>query len=163
MEMGERANDRSKTSEMKTSTFNASNFPERVGHNDSLHGSSDRSFGLLSSAFWAVVAMAPLRRGGPILRWAAALTAAFLLSSLIRPTLLKPLNQLWQRLGKMLQAFTNPMLMAILYFSTIVPFALIMRLLNRDVLRLKWDSGRTSYWIPRKPPGPRPESMKDQF
>ena len=53
--------------------------------------------------------------------------------------------------------------MAVLYFSTIVPFALIMRLLKRDVLRLKWDPCQTSYWIPRKPPGPGPESMKDQF
>lgn len=139
------------------------NFLERLGHADSSRGSTDRFFGLLSSAFWGVVAVAPLRRGGSLRAWAVVLGVAFLVTSLIRPTLLGPLNQLWQRLGQLLQKLTNPVVMAVLYFSTIVPFALIMRLLNRDVLRLRWDPRQTSYWIPRKPPGPRPESMKDQF
>jgi hypothetical protein len=146
---------------MKTS--NDSNFPERLGHGDSPRGSTDRFFGLLFSGFWGVVAMAPLRRGGSIRAWAAVLAAAFLITSLIRPTMLGPLNHLWQRLGRLLRKLTNLIVMAVLYFSTIVPFGLIMRLLNRDVLQLKWDPGQTTYWIPRKPPGPRPESMQDQF
>ena len=146
---------------MKTSSD--SNFLERLARGDSPRGSTDRLFGLLFSTFWGVVAMAPLRRGGSIRVWAAVLAAAFLATSLIRPTLLGPLNQWWQRLGQLLQKITNPILMAVLYFSTIVPFALIVRLLNEDGLRLKWEPGQNSYWIPRKPPGPRPESMKDQF
>ena len=146
---------------MKTS--NDSNFPERLGHGDSLRGPTDRFFGLLFSAFWGVMAMAPLRRGGSIRAWAAALAAAFLVTSLIRPTLLGPLNQLLQRLGQLLQKLTNPIVMAVLYFSTIVPFGLMMRLMKRDALRLKWERGSATYWIPRDPPDPRPESMKDQF
>jgi Saxitoxin biosynthesis operon protein SxtJ len=139
------------------------NFPERLGHDDGPFGSTDRFFGLLFSAVWGVVAMAALRRGGPIRAWAVGLAAAFLVTSLIRPTVLGPLNRLWQRLAQFLQRFANPIVMAVLYFSTIVPFALIMRLLDRDGLRLKWEPGQASYWIPRKPPGPQPESMKDQF
>jgi hypothetical protein len=161
METGRRANGGCKAPAMKTS--NDSNFPERLEHGDSPRGSTDRFFGLLFSAFWGVVAMAPLKRGGSIRPCTAVLAAAFLVTSLIRPTLLGPLNQLWQRLGQLLQKLTNPFVMALLYFSTIVPFALTVRLLKRDVLRLKWDPCQTSYWIPRKPPGPRPESMKDQF
>ncbi len=140
-----------------------SNFPERFGHGDSPRGSTDRFFGLLFSAFWGVMAMAPLRRGGSIRVWAVVLAAAFLVTSLLRPTVLGPLNHLWQRLGQLLQKLTTPILMAVLYFSTIVPFGLIMRLLNRDALGLKWERGSATYWIPRDPPGPRPESMKDQF
>ena len=146
---------------MKTSSD--SNFPERLGHDDGPSGSTDRFFGLLLSAVWGVVAMAPLRSGAPIRAWAVVLAGAFLVTSLIRPVLLGPLNRLWQRLAQLLQTLTNPVVMAVLYFSTIAPFALVMRLLNRDVLRLKWEPGQSSYWIPRKPPGPRPESMKDQF
>jgi len=146
---------------MKTSSD--FNFPERLGHGDSPGGSTDRLFGLLSSAFWGLVAMAPLRRGGSIRAWAVVLAAAFLVISLITPTLLGPLNQLWQRLGQLLHKLANPIVMAVLYFSTIVPFALVMRLMKRDVLRLNWDPCQTSYWIPREPRGSRPESMKDQF
>jgi hypothetical protein len=161
MEAGRQAVGGCKALAMKTSS--ESNFPERLGHDDSPYGSTDRFFGLVFSAFWGVVAIAPLRKGGPIRAWAVALAAAFLVTTLIRPTVLGPLNQLWQRLAQLLQRLTNPIVMAVLYFSTIVPFALIVRLLDRDVLGLKWEPERASYWIPRKPPGPRPESMKDQF
>ncbi len=161
METGRRAVGGCKAPAMKTSSD--SNFPERLEHGDSPRGSTDRFFGLLFSAFWGVVAMAPLRRGGSLRAWAVVLAAAFLVTSLIRPTLLGPLNQQWQRLGRLMQKLTNPIVMVVLYFSTIVPFGLIMRLLRRDGLRLKWDRGSATYWIPRDPPGPTPESMKDQF
>ena len=106
-------------------TLGDSNFPERLRHGDNPRGSTDRLFGLLFSAFWGVMALAPLRRGGSIRAWVAVLAAAFLVTSLIWPTLLGPLNQLWLRLGQLLQKLTNPIVMAVLYFSTIVPFGLI--------------------------------------
>jgi hypothetical protein len=146
---------------MKTS--NDFNFPERLGYAGDLKGSSDRVFGLVFSVFWSVVALAPLIKGGPIRVWALIFAAAFLLTGLAKPTLLGPLNQLWQRFGRLLQRLTNPIVMAILFFSTVVPFGLIMRLLNRDILGLKWERGSVTYWIPRNPPGPPPDSMKDQF
>lgn len=139
------------------------NFPEHLGHSERLRGSSDRVFGFVFAVFWSVMAIAPLRKGGSIRVWAGVFAAAFLVTGLIRPTLLGPLNQQWQGFGRLLQRITNPIIMAILFFSTITPFGLIMRLLNRDVLRLKWDRGAASYWIPRRPPGPPPGSMKDQF
>ena len=146
---------------MKTSSD--LNFPERVGYGETFQRSSDRAFGLVFTVFWSIVAVAPLRKGGSIRTWAVILAAAFLVCVLIRPTVLAPLNRLWQRFAGLLQTFTNTIVMTILYFSTVVPFGLIMRLMNRDVLRLKWDRACASYWIPRNPPGPQPESMKDQF
>ena len=146
---------------MKTS--NDFNFHERTEYVEDLQGSSDRVFGLVFSVFWSVVALAPLMKSGPIRVWAGVLAAAFLVTSLIMPTLLRPLNQLWQRFGRLLRRVTNPIVMAILFFSTVVPFGLIKRLLNRDVLRLKWERESITYWIARNPPGPRPDSMKDQF
>ena len=146
---------------MKTSSD--SNFHERLGYPKDLQGSSDRFFGLVFSFFWSLVAFAPLTKGLQIRAWAVTLAAGFLIAGLVRPALLGPLNQLWHRFGRLLQRFTNPIVMAILYFSTIVPFGLIMRLLNRDALRLKWDKESATYWITRRPPGPPPESMKEQF
>jgi hypothetical protein len=146
---------------MKTSSD--LNFPERVGYGEALQRSSDRAFGLIFTVFWSIVAVAPLRKGGSIRIWAVILAGAFLVCILARPALLGPLNRLWQRFARSLQTLTNTIVMTILYFSTIVPFGLIMRLMNRDVLRLSWDRASGSYWISRDPPGPPPESMKDQF
>ena len=145
-------------------TLNDANFHERLEYTeDHLQGSSDRVFGLVFSVFWSVVALAPLMKSGPIRVWAVVIAAAFVLAALVKPTLLGPLNQVWQRLGRLLRKVTNPIVMAILFFSTVVPFGLIMRLLKRDVLHLNWERESATYWIPRNPPGPRPDSMRDQF
>jgi hypothetical protein len=44
-----------------------------------------------------------------------------------------------------------------------MPTGLLMRLFGKDVLRLKFDSQAETYWIPREPPGPPPDSLKQQF
>jgi Saxitoxin biosynthesis operon protein SxtJ len=144
-------------------TFSDSDFPERVGYGEALKRSSDRTFGLVFTAFWSIVAVAPLRKGGPIRTWAVVLAAAFLVCVFVMPALLGLLNRLWQRFARLLQSFTNLMVITIMYFAVVVPFGLIMRLMNRDPLRLRWDRASTSYWIPRSPPSSPPGSMKDQF
>jgi hypothetical protein len=53
--------------------------------------------------------------------------------------------------------------MALVFFGTVLPIGLVMRALNKDLLRLKRQPNVNSYWIERRPPGPAPESMKDQF
>ena len=161
MEAGRRAIGGCKAPAMKTSSD--SNFPERLEHGDSSPGSSDRFFGLLFSVFWSVVAMAPLRKGGPIRVWAVILAAAFLVPGLVRPTLLGPLNQLWQRFGTIVakahQSYRDggPVLFDHRPFCTYNAPA------EPGRFAIEVGSGSATYWIPRKPPGPPPESMKDQF
>jgi hypothetical protein len=38
-----------------------------------------------------------------------------------------------------------------------------MRALGKRPLSIALDPGAESYWIERKPPGPAPETMKQQF
>jgi hypothetical protein len=56
----------------------------------------------------------------------------------------------------------NPVVMGLLFYGTILPTGLVMRLRGRDLLRLKRDPNAETYWIARAP-GPRPETMRDQF
>jgi len=44
-----------------------------------------------------------------------------------------------------------------------MPTGLIMRLFGKDPLRLRFDAEAKSYWIQREPPGPEPDSMRNQF
>jgi len=53
--------------------------------------------------------------------------------------------------------------MAVIFFAVMTPAGLIMRWLGRDPLRLALDRGATSYWIERRPPGPAPDTMRNQF
>ena len=40
---------------------------------------------------------------------------------------------------------------------------LIMQLLGKDLLRLKFVPEQRSYWIERTPPGPEPETIEEVF
>jgi hypothetical protein len=63
----------------------------------------------------------------------------------------------------LLGSIINPVVMLLIYCITIVPIGLILRLVGKDLLLLKFNSSEKSYWISRQPPGPKPESLEDQF
>jgi Saxitoxin biosynthesis operon protein SxtJ len=129
-----------------------------------MKGSSDRAFGLVIAAFFALVAVLPaLHRPSSSVRWwAVALAAVFLALALSRSATLHPLNRVWQKLGLLLSKVVSPILLALLFYLVITPVGLLMRALGKDPLRLRRRES-SSYWIARQPPGPAPESMRDQF
>ncbi len=136
---------------------------EDLDRHDAIKPSSDRNFGLVFAAFFALLAVMSWWAGGH--RWPWWLGAALVLSAItaIRPALLAPLNVLWAKLGLLLFSIVSPVALALIYITTIVPIGLYMRARGRDLLRLKRDPRADSYWIVRQPPGPAPQTMSDQF
>ena len=132
-------------------------------HGRKVEMGSDRSFGLVFTAFFALVCLAPLKSGADPRLWAAGVAAAFLVVSLAAPQLLKPLNRLWFLVGMALHHVVTPVVMGLLFFLTVTPIGLIARAMGKDSLRLKRDDAAASYWILRQPPGPSPERMRRQF
>jgi hypothetical protein len=126
-------------------------------------GSSDRAFGLTFAGFFAIVAGLSWWRGGEWWPWLLAAAGLFAALALLLPRALGPANKAWLKLGLLLFRVVNPVVMFVLYATTIVPMGLAMRLAGRDPLRLRFDPSAESYWIPREPPGPPPESMSNQF
>lgn len=124
---------------------------------------SERSFGLVFAGFFALVALLPALHGAPIRYWALALAAAFAAVAFVMPRLLRPLNRVWAALGLALHHVVNPLVMAVMFYGAILPMALLLRALGKDLLRLKRDPQAASYWIARDPPGPAPDSMRKQF
>lgn len=124
---------------------------------------SDRSFGLVFAAVFAIVALLPLKDGAEPRLWAGAVAAAFLAVALVFPKALKPLNKLWFLVGMALHHVVTPLVMGLLFFVTVTPIALLMRAAGKDPLRLARDDAAASYWIVRDPPGPDAESMRRQF
>ena len=138
-----------------------------AGHEDfdrhvEIAGSSDRSFGLVMAAFFALVGLVPLIRGAGLRKWPLLAAAVLLPISVVRPGLLHLLNQAWGRLGLFLSRVFNPVFIGLIFFVVVTPLGLLFRLFGRDALRLR-SAHAASYWIRRQPPGPSPESMRQQF
>jgi hypothetical protein len=124
---------------------------------------SDRSFGLVMAGAFALVSALNAWHVGRLWPWTTALAALFLIAALTRPALLNPLNRVWLKFGLLLHKVVNPVIMALLFYGTVLPTGLIARAMGKDLLRLKREPEAESYWIVRAPPGPAPDTMKDQF
>lgn len=133
-----------------------------VSHDDVTPG-SERGFGLVFAAVFALVAVWPLIGGGAVRLWAAGAAGAFFALAFLAPCLLRPLNIVWFKFGLVLHKIVNPIVMGGIFFVTITPIALLMRAIGKDPLHRRPDPHADSYWIVRAPPGPDPESMKNQF
>jgi len=136
---------------------------EDFGRKQEGQGGSDRAFGIVFAIFFALVGMLPLRGHHPVRWWALALTALFLGVALVQPVWLRPLNRAWTKLGLLLGRVVSPVITGILFFWVVTPIALLFRILGKDPLHLSSDSKTQSFWIARQPPGPAPESMRNQF
>ena len=88
--------------------------------------------------------------------------SAVLLLALFSPKTLSPFNKAWFWLGQTMGKIVSPVVLGIIFFLLITPIAIAGRLLGRDELRMKKHNG-DSYWIDRTPPGPAPDSFKNQF
>jgi hypothetical protein len=124
---------------------------------------SDRSFGIVMAAAFAVVTALNGWHAGRLWPWTGGLSALLLVAALARPQVLNPLNRVWLRFGLLLHRVVNPVVMALVFYGAVWPTGLVMRWMGRDLLRLKLEPDAASYWIVRQPPGPSPETMRDQF
>lgn len=136
---------------------------ENLARDQHVKGSSDRAFGWVFTAVFAIIAAWPLLSAGTPRWWAAAMAAAFAIVAMVRPSLLSALNRWWMKFGLLLGAIVSPIALGLLFYLVFTPMALLMRLLGKDPLHLKRDGAATTYWRKREPPGPAPNSMERQF
>jgi hypothetical protein len=128
-----------------------------------VEGSSNRAFGWVFSAVFAIIAAWPLFHAAPPRWWALGIAAAFALVAQVRPELLGGMNRQWLKLGLFLGKVISPVALGILFYVVLTPLGAMMRLAGKDPLRRKLDPAGQSYWLPRKPPGPPADSMTNQF
>jgi len=121
--------------------------------------SSDRSFGILFFIVFLIIAFWPIMQSMPIRLWSLAVGLVFLIISLLKPVILRPLNNSWIKLGEVLGRIIAPIVMMIIFFFLITPLGLLLRLFGKDILNIKFGDSN-SYWIDRKK---EISSMKKQF
>ena len=121
--------------------------------------SSNRSFGILFSIVFAIIAFWPTINGNPLRLWSIPISVIFLVLGLLNSKLLNPLNIVWVKFGELLGRIIAPVVMALIYFIIVTPIGLFMRLIGKDLLNIKFSKSNT-YWIKREK---KVGSMKKQF
>ena len=120
---------------------------------------SNKSFGIVFFVFFLVVGLYPLINQDNLRIWSIVISIIFLILGLINSQILTPLNILWFKFGMLLGRFVSPIVMGLVFFLVVTPTGLIMRLFNKDLLKLRKNKN-SSYWI--KKPETKSE-MKNQF
>ena len=126
---------------------------------DDIKISSNRSFGIVFFIFFLIISLYPLTYSGEIRFGFLTISIIFLFLGLINSKILTPLNKFWFKFGILLGKLVSPFIMAIIFFLVVTPIGLIMRMLGKDVLNLRYNSNKT-YWIEKS--GPK-SKMKNQF
>ena len=141
----------------------AGNTHERVHAERAVKGSSDRTLGLVFAAIFLIVGLAPLAGGAGVRIWALILAAVFVVLAIAWPASLGPLNRIWTKFGLLLHKFMSPLVMGVIFYLSVTPIGVFLRVIGKTTLGLRPDPKMETYWIERRPPGPPPETMKNQF
>ena len=126
---------------------------------DEIKISSNRSFGIVFFIFFLIVSLYPLINNDSLRVWSLIISLAFLILALTNSKILTPLNKIWFKIGIILGKIVSPFIMGIVFFLVVTPTGLIMKLLGKDLLNLKYNN-KNSYWIEKV--GPK-SKMKNQF
>ena len=122
--------------------------------------SSNKSFGIVFFIVFLIIGLYPLINQDGIRIWAIIVSLIFLILGLINSNSLTPLNKLWIKFGILLGNIISPLVLGIIFFLVVLPTGLLMRILKKNFLGLKFDKNLKSYWINKEK---NLSSMKNQF
>ena len=120
---------------------------------------SNRSFGIVFFIVFLTISIYPLLNSEGIRVWSLIISLTFLVLGLLNSKLLNPLNKIWFKFGLLLGKIISPIVMGIIFYTVVTPTALLMRILKKDLLNLKFNKKKT-YWVEKS--GPK-SKMKNQF
>jgi len=112
--------------------------------------SSNRSFGIVFFIFFLILSLFPLLKNNQVNFYFLVTALVFLVLGLLNAKILTPLNKYWVKFGDILGKFVSPIIMFFIYFFTVFPVNLLLRLFNEDVMYLKLHKKNKSYWIKKE-------------
>ena len=98
---------------------------------------SERSFGVVFTIVFTIIALYPLLNGNEPFFIVGGLATLTLVITLVRPSLLKTPNILWFKFGLALGSVVSPVVLFLIYLTTLFPIGLIWKVVGKDPLRLK--------------------------
>jgi hypothetical protein len=124
---------------------------------------SNRSFGwTFTGVFTLAGAWSAWNDGVSFALW-FTLAVVMLAVTWFVPESLTPLNRAWMKFAEVLNRVVSPVVLGAMFYGVFTPVGALMRRFGRDAMNRRFDGSAKSYWIDRSPPGPEPESLREQF
>ena len=111
--------------------------------------SSNRSFGLLFFFVFIGLGLWPITKGENLNIYLVLISIFFLFFGILNSKILTPFNNIWMKFGEVLGIVIAPIVIAVVYFIILTPISLIVRLSGKDLLGLKFNKSKSTYWIKR--------------
>lgn len=122
-----------------------------------------REFGFVIGAALLVLGGVALWRGKGAAPYMLGAGLLFVGLGLAVPAVLKPLQKAWMALGLVLGFFVSRIVLAILFYGVMTPIGFLMRICGKDVLELRIDRDRASYWQIRTASAGSKENYLNQY
>ena len=105
--------------------------------------SSNRSFGVVFFIVFLIISIYPIVNNENLRMWALITSFIFLILGVINSFVLTPLNIIWFKFGIFLGKVISPIIMGVIFFFVVTPTGLIMRILRKDLLNLKFNNNKS--------------------
>ena len=120
---------------------------------------SNRTFGILFFIVFFTIGIWPILDNADLRWWSIITSLIFLFFGIINSKILTPFNRIWIKIGELLGKVLAPIVMSMIYFLIVTPMAIFLKLLRKDLLKIKF-TPVTTYWIKRDK---KFGTMKKQF
>lgn len=120
---------------------------------------TNRNFGIVFFVFFLLISLWLFLNNKTLVYWPLTISIVFLILGLLNAKILTPLNKAWIKFGEILGSIISPLVMGIIFFGIVTPIGLFLKLIGKDVLKLKQNKKNT-YWIEKDNSN---NSMKNQF
>ncbi len=122
-----------------------------------------RKFGITIFVILFALAAISFWKAGAAYRYLAPVAGLFLVGALLFPILLKGIYLPWMALATVLGWVMTRVILTILYYFVITPFALIVKVFGKDLLDERFEPHRKSYWVLRDNKVITKEELERQF
>lgn len=113
-----------------------------------------RRFGLAFGSAMTLLGSLLLWRGKAAAPWVLGLAVFAILSGLMAPKILRPLEMVLAGLLRAVMTAVTYVVLTLAYFLVFTPIGVLMKLFGKDLLDRRFPTDETSYWVPVELDGP---------
>ena len=122
-----------------------------------------KKFGITMGIILSVIGFFLLWKKNNNYNYILFLAAAFFITGLILPSILRPIYKAWMALAVVMNFIMTRVIMAVIFYLIVTPTGLIASLTGKKFLDMKIDKNAKSYWIVREKTSKLKSDYERQF